>query len=396
MKKTLEAKVKRTIASIRKVYSKIEFGFPFIAFSTGKDSLAMAAMVYEAIIPDKLPCLYIHHNLEFSSNLDYIEELKDQGFMIEVLNPYMGYFELTKRGIGFLTLTDPWCVPMFIGTGVLDWLKQRGATGPRQGVMFRGISGSEYSRKFHNWVELYKRLDLPCFNPILNFTTQEILEVIKERYGLPLNPIYNHMSRTYCISCYTSDKRRQAYSKKHFPEIYDRYYQHIKKLLFDSNLIHKSNVPLKYKTMEEKLNRHGFVYWRRQKTQDVIGAIKQKLSPHALIYYIRNSEWISTKHLKPVDGRWARINNEIRFWNVPQRIADTLIKRMINCLDCGFCMVECFSCRQFDKITKSLRIEGCIRCGKCLRLKFCMGWRHRFWRRIIVESSKYGKSGSEL
>ena len=30
---------------------------PFIAFSTGKDSLAMAAMIYEAIAPDKLPCL---------------------------------------------------------------------------------------------------------------------------------------------------------------------------------------------------------------------------------------------------------------------------------------------------------------------------------------------------
>jgi len=77
---------------------------------------------------------------------------------------------------------------------------------------------------------------------------------------------------------------------------------------------------------------------------------------------------------------------QIRFWNVSERVADKLIKRMINCLDCGFCMVECFSYRQFDRATKSLRIEGCIRCGKCLRLKFCMGWRHRFWRRIILES----------
>ena len=27
----------------------------------------------------------------------------------------------------------------------------------------------------------------------------------------------------------------------------------------------------------------------------------------------------------------------------------------------------------------------CIKCGKCLRLKFCMGWHHRFWRRVIRE-----------
>jgi len=58
---------------------------------------------------------------------------------------------------------------------------------------------------------------------------------------------------------------------------------------------------------------------------------------------------------------------------------------MINCLDCGFCMVECFPCKRFDRQTKTLAVESSIQCGKCLQLKFCMGWRHRFWRRIIVE-----------
>ena len=86
--------------------------------------------------------------------------------------------------------------------------------------------------------------------------------------------------------------------------------------------------------------------------------------------------------LKP----WAdnpRINDEA--WGVRERLADVLIKRMINCLDCGFCMVECFPCRRFDRANKSLQIEDCIQCSKCMRLGFCMGWRHRFWRRIIVE-----------
>ena len=387
MNKTLATKVKSTIASIRQIYPKLESGYPFIAFSTGKDSLAMAAMIYEAIAPDKLPCLYVHHNFEFPENLDFVEELKDRGFMIEVLNPFLEYFELTERGIGFLTLVDAWCVPMLVGTGLIDWLKRKGAKGPREGVMFRGMSGSEYSRKFHRGVELYKRLDLPCFNPMLNFTKQEIIEVVMERYGLPLNPIYKHMDRTYCICCYTSDRRRQAYSQKHYPQVYEKYYGHIEKLLFDSGLIDKSNLAPQYKTRKEKLERHGFVYWRRHKAQDVIGAVKYRLPSSVLVYQIRKSEWIETKHLKSVDGRWARIGNEIRFWDVPEKLADILVKRMINCLNCGFCMIECFPCRQFDRTTKSLRIEGCIQCGKCIRLKFCMGWRHRFWRRVIVESS---------
>jgi len=387
MRKTLATKVKGTIALIREIYPELEFGYPFIAFSSGKDSLAMAAMIYEAIAPDKLPCLYVHHDLEFPENLDYVEELKDRGFMVEVLNPFLEYFELTKRGIGFLTLVDAWCVPMLVGTGLLHWLKHKGARGPREGLMFRGMSGSEYSQKFHSGVELYKRLDLPCINPMLDFTKQEIIEVIKERYGLPLNPIYEHVSRTYCICCYTSDQQRQAYSEKHYPRVCERYYRHIEKLLFDSGLIHKSGLPPEYKTREEKLQRHGFVYWRRQKTQDVMGAVKERLTSGVSVYHIRDPNWIAVKHLKPVDGRWARIGNEIRFWNVPEKLADTLIKRMINCLDCGFCMVECFPCRQFDRTTKSLRIEGCIQCGNCIRLKFCMGWHHRFWRRVIAEDS---------
>jgi len=219
MRKTLTTKVENTIALIQKIYPKLKEGYPFIAFSTGKDSLAMAAMIYEAIAPDKLPCLYVHHNFEFPENLDYLAELKDRGFAVEVLNPFLEYFELTDRGIGFLTLTDPWCVPMLVGTGLLDWLQRKGARGPREGIMFRGMSGSEYSQKFHTGVELYSRLDLPCFNPLLEFTKEEIIEIIKDRYGLPLNPIYKHMERTYCICCYTSDKRRQTYSGHRYPQV---------------------------------------------------------------------------------------------------------------------------------------------------------------------------------
>ena len=89
-------------------------------------------------------------------------------------------------------------------------------------------------------------------------------------------------------------------------------------------------------------------------------------------------------------GKWLLKGTELRFWDTQERVADGLVKRMINCLDCGFCVVECFSCRRFDRETKTLAIDGCIQCGKCLRLKFCMGWRRRFWRRIIVEEDGSG------
>jgi len=89
--------------------------------------------------------------------------------------------------------------------------------------------------------------------------------------------------------------------------------------------------------------------------------------------------------LLPVEGRWKREGRKIIFWNVPEEKCDCLIKRMLNCLDCGFCMVQCFPARHFNRDKKKLELTNCMKCGQCINLKFCMGWKHRFWRRIIVE-----------
>jgi 3'-phosphoadenosine 5'-phosphosulfate sulfotransferase (PAPS reductase)/FAD synthetase len=389
MKKPLADKVQRAIQSLRELWLKLDGKLRFVGFSTGKDSLALAAMLYEAVEPERPTCLYVHHDLEFPGNLEYLEQLKSRGFAAQVLRPFLEYFDLMDRGMGFLTLKNPWCVPMLIGTALLEWLQRQGARSPRDGVLFRGMSGSEYSHKFHTGLELYDRLDLPVFNPLLGFSKEDILDVVRRRYDLPLNPIYQHMDRSYCIVCYTSDARRQAYSGKHFPEVCARYYRQIESMLFDSGLIEKGCLDAKHRSREEKLHRHGFVHWRRIKAQEVVGAVKRRLSPEAFAYRIRDPAWIATKHLAPVGGRWVRKGDEIRFWNVEEQVADTVIKKMLNCLDCGFCVVECFSARRFDRATKSLQIDGCIQCGRCLRLKFCMGWQHRFWRRVIVREDEY-------
>lgn len=390
MNKVLTEKVHKTITRLRTIWPKLEGKYPFIAFSTGKDSLAMAALIYEAVEPEKPICLYAHHDLEFPSNLEYLALLIQRGFAIRTAKPFLEYFELMERGISFLTLVEAWCIPLLIGTTFLEWLQQQGARSPREGVMFRGISGSEYSHRFHGGLELNKALNLPCFNPMLEFTKEDILELIHTRYGLPLNPIYEHMDRTYCICCYTSDAKRQEYCQKHYPEECKKYYSQIEKLLFDSGLIEKVHQKERFKTREGKLFRHGFAHWHRLKAQKVMGAIKHRLSSGSILYQIRDNDLIDAKHLTPVKGKWVRKGNEIRFWEVPERVTDTLIKRMINCLDCGFCIGECFPCRRFDRESKRLRIEGCIQCGRCLTLTYCMGRRHRFWRRVIVENTAHG------
>jgi 3'-phosphoadenosine 5'-phosphosulfate sulfotransferase (PAPS reductase)/FAD synthetase len=387
MNKALESKVKTTIARLREIWRTLEDKHRFVAFSTGKDSLAVAAMLYEAVGSEHPPCLYSHHDLEFPEYEEYAEEMKAFGFAIEIVRPFLQYFELIERGIGFLTLKDAWCRPLLIGTGFFEWLQIQGAQTPKTGVMFRGMSGSEYSHSLHSPFEIYERLDMPCFNPLLDFTKSEIIEILKRRYALPLNPIYEHMERTYCICCYTLEARSQAYGRKRYPKIHERYYGSIEKMLFESGLMLKYQGAECHKSREEKIVRHGFVHWKRLRAQNTAGAVKRRLRGGALAYNIRDEAWIATKHLSPVKGRWARQGSVIRFWDVPEKVADSLIKRMINCLDCGFCVVECFVGRRFDRKTKTLRIEGCIQCGKCLRLKFCMGWRHRFWRRVIVEGT---------
>ena len=340
--------------------------------------------MYEALEPEQPLCLYSHNDLEFPENLEYLSLLQEKGFMIKTGHPFLEYFELMDRGISFLTLINAWCVPLLVGTTFLDWLKDIGASCPQEGVMFRGITGGEYSHAFHCYLELNKNLDIPTFYPMLNYSKEDIFDLLNKRYGIPLNPIYRHMDRTYCLCCYTSDKKRQSYCKLHYPELYDKYYRQIEEMIFKSGLINKVHQEERFKTKEEKLQRHGFAHWHRIKAQNVVGAIKYSLPYGGLCYSIRNMDWINTKHLEPVKGRWTQKDNEIRFWNVPENVADSLIKRMLNCLDCGFCIVECFKARGYDRENKSLTISNCIQCGNCFTLKHCMGWKHRFWRRIIV------------
>src|SRR4030042_3232862 len=101
MNKVLHEKVQTTIARLRDIWPRLEGKYPFIAFSTGKDSLAMASLMYEALEPEEPICLYSHHKLEFPSNLEYLATLKDKGFRVRTARPFLEYFELMERGIGF-------------------------------------------------------------------------------------------------------------------------------------------------------------------------------------------------------------------------------------------------------------------------------------------------------
>ena len=85
MNKILTEKIKNTVELLREIYARVKHLHPFIAFSTGKDSLAMAALIYEAIAPEKIPCVYVHHNLEFANNLSYLLELENRGFWTELI-----------------------------------------------------------------------------------------------------------------------------------------------------------------------------------------------------------------------------------------------------------------------------------------------------------------------
>jgi 3'-phosphoadenosine 5'-phosphosulfate sulfotransferase (PAPS reductase)/FAD synthetase/ferredoxin len=426
MNQPLQTKVEKTVRWLRKIWKQTEGRHRFVAFSTGKDSLALAAMLYEAVEHERPPCLYVQHEVQFPVDSQYLDALKTHGFDIQVLRPFLNYFQLTERGIGFVSKTEPWCIPMLIGTALVEWLRLRDARSPRSGVMFRGISGSEWSRKYHAKLEIYRRLNLPTVNPMLRFTTDQVLTVLRQRYALPLNPLYDNVSRTYCICCYAPDRQRQAYAQRRFPDVHSRFYGHIEECLLDSGLIETDHVPERYRTKQEQLHKHGFMHWRRSHQQDAVGAVKRRLHCGALSYAVREhstclhrlayaltlgrlpplpgswplaamlderfsvqrgTSWIDSKHLLPVAGKWSRSANEIRFWDVPERQADAIMKRMMNCLDCGFCTVQCFACRRFDRNARRLRIEGCVQCGRCLNLAYCMGWKHRFWRRVIVEAS---------
>ena len=388
MDKCLNNKLRNAISDIKKVWAQIETKDRFIAFSGGKDSLALSLIIYEAIDEDPPPCLYVHHDMVLPIHLEYMFDLKRKSDLkIDILHPNLNYFDLIDRGIGFLTLQGSWCKQLLIGTGFLAWLQRKGIKSTKSVVMFRGISGSEYSKKWHSPFEIYTHLNMPCFNPLLNFKTEEIVELITNRYGVPLSPIYKLMERTYCICCYTGDSRSHNYFFQKYSMTIEKIQSQIKELLFDSNIIHKAKLYPEHKTIEEKFLRHGYNNWRRIKEQNVIGAVKIRKPSGLVIYKVKNPDWIDTQHLSAVVGKWLVKGDEVRFWDCDEKVTDILIKRMINCLNCGFCAVECLGHRRFDRTQKKLVVENCVQCGNCVRLNYCMGWQHRFWRRVIVKEN---------
>ena len=88
----LAAKVQKTVRYLRDLWPRLEDKYRFVAFSTGKDSLAMAAMLYEAVAPERPVCLYSHHELEFPINLEYLERIADSRIRRESRQPVPGVF----------------------------------------------------------------------------------------------------------------------------------------------------------------------------------------------------------------------------------------------------------------------------------------------------------------
>jgi 3'-phosphoadenosine 5'-phosphosulfate sulfotransferase (PAPS reductase)/FAD synthetase len=388
MDKPLTAKIERAILFIRNIWPRIRYRNPFIAFSAGKDSLAMTALISEALESQSMPILYSSHDFEFPGHLEYINSLSSYGIITTIVHPFLNYFELVERGIGFNTLHDAWCVPYLVGSAFHAWAQEQKFSHSRQLVMFRGMTGSEHHHYMHRPFEIYGKLGLPTINPMLDFTKSEILQIINQRYGLPLNPIYQYMDRTYCICCYTQDAKRQAYSIERYPELCKNFYDHVERLLFSSGLIEKAKIAIMYKTREEKIGRHGFVHWQRMELQNIPTVLKKKYNENSVGYFFRDADLIDPKHLIPLNVKKVIGSNSIFFPKVDIRKSDVVIKRMINCLDCGFCVSQCYKARRFDANSRAIAIEECNRCGRCISLTYCMGWKHRFWRRTIVEGKE--------
>jgi len=69
MNKALESKVKTTIARLREIWRTLEDKHRFVAFSTGKDSLAVAAMLYMKLWVRSIPPAFIHTMILSSLNM---------------------------------------------------------------------------------------------------------------------------------------------------------------------------------------------------------------------------------------------------------------------------------------------------------------------------------------
>ncbi|AIF69320.1 hypothetical protein PAP_04545 [Palaeococcus pacificus DY20341] len=388
-KSALETKVEEARHFIRKTVENTNMP-PAVAFSGGKDSLAVLGLVLEEL-KTGFSVFFNNTGIEFPETLEYVEEMKKElegkgvefitadakdafWFALNIFSPpgrdYRWCCKVTK--LGPITLT----IKKHYPKGVLMFVGQR---------KYESIQRARQPRVWRNpWVP-----NEIGASPIFHWNALDVWLYIFSR-KLKYNPLYEHrLDRIGCFMCPSSSLAEFQTLKEEKPELWDKWESELEKW--------RKRFDLPKEWVD-----YGFWRWKRltdgqRALANELGIeIPEKRVWEPLQYTIKENEEnyvvtfntrINLKRIEevaPILGDVERGEDYIRAGSIVFKedgaIANEereavrayyLIKRAYECVGCGVCVGRCpENALSINTKTRKIVVDysKCTHCRECMKV----------------------------
>ncbi|NJE85817.1 4Fe-4S dicluster domain-containing protein [Thermococcus sp. CX2] len=385
----LEKKVEEARRFMRKTAMRYADLPIAVAFSGGKDSLAVLGLALEEFGDEGFTVFFNNTGIEFPETLEYVEELRKE------LEPKGIKFVVADAGDAFwraLHVFSPpgrdyrWCCKVTKLGPITMAIKENY---PKGILMFVGQRKYESIKRFKQ-PRVWKNPWVPNetgASPIFHWRALEVWLYIFSR-GLKYNPLYEErLDRIGCFLCPSSSLAEIYTLKEEKPELWAKWENELERWR------RRFNLPEEWIT-------YGF--WRWKKLSKGEKAIAKKLGVEIPeerswepvrysieeengVFTVRFNTVVNLKRIRevvPILGEVEEGENYIRAGKVTFRVdgaytedfnegvqAYYLVKRAYECVGCGVCVGKCpEGALSIDPVSKKIVVDGslCTHCRECM------------------------------
>jgi 3'-phosphoadenosine 5'-phosphosulfate sulfotransferase (PAPS reductase)/FAD synthetase len=221
--------LKLKIGTADKLYHFSKSGKPImyhVGISGGKDSTALLLwMVNESGIPhEQISVTFANTHNEADETYTHVEMLSERVFLIQWLEPEMGFYELARHKKRFPSQLARFCtqfLKMKPAKAFIDALLEQGY----EVIAVSGVRADESDerRDLPEWGEpMNSYFGLWEWRPLLRWRVEQVF-LLHVRYGIPRNPLYDAGAlRVGCFPCINSRKPEIRMMSRKFPRYLDR------------------------------------------------------------------------------------------------------------------------------------------------------------------------------
>ncbi len=224
MKKATQNKIDKAIKLLQH-YEKLALqlsdeGF-FLAFSGGKDSQLLYLIAELSKV--KFKAYFSNTTNELPDNIHFIRKNYPK---VKFLNPKENFYKLVSKK-GLPTRIMRYCCAILkeqAGAGMVVLTGERKQESVKRSKYSSVVLQSRNAKRSRAYqekemikLECIKGKDRVRIRPILEFTEEEVWEILRE-FNVPKNPCYDKQSRVGCIFCPFANKKELEEHCKKYPK----------------------------------------------------------------------------------------------------------------------------------------------------------------------------------